>query len=109
LIGGLRAVWFESPSAVEGSSDDGTLSPSLITAKDKQFHRAIYEGLEFRVIRHEVETKYPSIPNIFQEVGNIEGAFFEGDSFVALLFKVHVKASIMYQKSGSIDWPLVKR
>ena len=108
LTGGLRVVWGGMPSTVEGITEDGKLCAQKVIMKDKAFAEVLQSGLRYQIIRHQAEAAFPDLPDIFQEVGNIGGHLFRGESTTALLLKIHMKGAAQQRVSGHIDWNLVK-
>ena len=78
------------PSSVDGITEGGKLSSQKVL-KDKAFTDALQTGLNYQVIRHQAEAAFPELPDIFQEVGNIGGHLFRGESTTSLLLKIHTK------------------
>ena len=108
LTAGLRAVHFQMPwpEAAHALMLNGKLNGAKIGEVCKHFGKAINEGLQYRVIRAEVEEAFPDLPDLFQEVGNIAGHLHKGESYIAILLKIHSRATA---RGGPIDWDLVQR
>ena len=111
LTGGLRAIHFGQKSLPECSAicDGGFLASHAIPQRDQEFAKALREGLEYRIIRHQAEELFPGLPDLFQEVGNIGGQLFHGEGTTSLLLKIHSRGARMQEATGSIDWQLVEQ
>lgn len=65
---GLRAIAAGAPSTCPLLSEGGRFSLAKLERLDKEFAKAVNKGLRWRVLRHDVRTKWPSALNIIQEV-----------------------------------------
>ena len=118
LSAGLRAVHFQMrwpATACNGKKStaalmhDGKLNRNKIAETDANFGEAV-GGMKYKVIRAQVEIAFPDLADLFQEVGNIGGHLHKGESYIAMLLKIHSRGVNAPRKHGnSIDWDLVQR
>ena len=109
LSGGLRAICFGMSSDNPVISSHGKLSAAKIGEKDNAFKDVLEHGVEYTVIRWQVEAAFGSLPDMFQEVGNIGGHIHSGESYVSVLLKIVSRAASLAQGGQEIDWDLVQR
>ena len=118
LSAGLRAVHFQMrwPASVGNGKKstaalmhDGKLNRNKIAETDANFGEAV-GGMKYKVIRAQVEVAFPDLADLFQEVGNIGGHLHKGESYIAMMLKIHSRGVSAPRKHGhSIDWDLVQR
>ena len=59
-----------SPSDDARCSQDGRLSIRRLEEQQPQYAKAVKEGIEWDILRWQLEDEYPWIPKLFQEAGN---------------------------------------
>ena len=109
LSGGLRAIYFGMSSDSAVLSVNGKLSALNVGATDQAFKDVLEHGVEYTVIRWQVEAAFGALPDMFQEVGNIGGHIHSGESYVSVLLKIVTRAANLARDGQDIDWDLVQR
>ena len=100
---GLRAVQARLASSIPELSRDGKLDLEAVKAKDPEMADAVYKGLEWTVIRHEVRQRFPKVLEYLSEAGNNNIARQPNE--VQGLLVLHSEA----KKTNDPDWVEIKK
>ena len=82
-------------------STDGRLDMQLLQKKDRQYHEAALRGIEYTLIRWEVEEIWPEALDLFQEAVNAKNWLLEGESRLQIMLKMHALARSSVQQASS--------
>ena len=105
----IRAADHGVPSDDMDISRNGRVSKALLSEKDHRWKKALEEGLEWRVIRWEVEAAYPDLITMVIEADKVPNAIAKVDSPWHLLWKCHTTAYKLANGSNDadVDWDKV--
>jgi hypothetical protein len=98
----LACLAQQVPCEVANISEHGKMSPSKC-CKDIGVKEAMEHGLNWLVIRWEVEADCPTIPFIIQGALNAQASTHEGANFVQCLLQIVDEARVL-TKAGSVRW-----
>ena len=100
---GLRAIQAQLASSIPELSRDGKLDLEAVRAKDPEMADAVYKGLEWTVLRHEVRQRFPKVLEYLSEAGNNNIARQPNE--VQGLLMLHTEA----KKTNDPDWVEIKK
>ena len=99
----LRCLWHGAPSELPGMTRDGCLDKELLRKADPKYFEAVQHGIEYRVIKWQVEEAFPDLLDLLQEAGNATNWLCEGESRLQLMLKMHSHARESFQQlSGEV-------
>lgn len=103
----LCAVLDEAPSTHENLTIDGRMSASKVGGDDPGLKEALEQGLRWLVLKAEVATLYPGLPDLVQRAKQATGLAQRAENEVQLLQRVHRVATNMLATDGEVDWARV--
>jgi hypothetical protein len=92
----------------EKLAHDGRLSKAAMTETNEFLRQACEEGLEWLIIRRQVEKLWPTMPKLIQEVKNVVGAAQRRNNTWQTLTHIQDLNVRMSKHSGAVDWPTVQ-
>ena len=102
---GLRAAKAECRSELDNRfTENGFLNRRKIEELDQCYGAAMQEGIRWRVLKHEVLTKWPSLSYLLQEAGNVTNHVAQEESVLQVLMKLRKMGLKTIDDVGSIDW-----
>ena len=104
---GLAMVYDERPCNVPEISEQGHISQS-ICFKDRLLKAATMEGMEYFMIKWEVEAVFPTVPIIVQAALNTVSQIAEGESWPQILCKILHECGTQKDEHGDIAFRQVQ-
>lgn len=95
------------PCSTPGISEEGKMSAALC-CQDLGVKEAVEKGLRWTILRHEVESEFPMVPNIIQGALNAQASAHEGANFVQTLLQV-VDEAKSFTKGNTVKWSEVAK
>lgn len=107
----LRAVAHGVPSTDPMISINGIMSRAKLAERDANFALAIDKGLDWSVIRWQVEQAFPALITLIIEADNVSSAIAKTDSVWQFMWKIHKCAWHQAKTVGEdkIDWLFVEK
>lgn len=99
---GMAQLHDERPCVLEGISEEGKMSQNLCFS-DKLLKQFTMEGMDWLMIRWEVEVAFPLVPTIVQAALNTTQQIAEGESWPQLLCKIAQACEVQKNKDGDVD------
>ena len=84
---------------------EGKLSLSRLQERSPSHAAVIEEGIEYLVVRWEVEENIPKLPEYLSLGGNVEHEAFQHESSWQVLFHIHQRANV----EGSPKWDEIRK
>ena len=89
----LRLVHHGVESTISSlTEEDGKLLLRKLREKDPEYADAVEQGLEWNIIRWQVEDAFPFIMDLVQEAGNASQALAQCESRAEIMLKLHASA-----------------
>ena len=99
----LNCILAEVPTDITSLQDDrGRISASKLSS-DTQLSEALKSGIEWLVLKAQVEVSFPQLPDLIQEAKNMIGTAQRPESEVQLLLKISQHA-LQYPIGEHVDW-----
>ena len=89
--------------------EDSKLSLSKLRQKQPKYADATESGIQYDVLKYQVEDAHPWIPKLFQEAGNTGQQISHGESRLEIMLKIKDAALRLEKLHGQADWTRVKR
>ena len=108
----LCCVLAEVESEVENLCIDNRMSQGKLTGQDKALGDALKKGLEWVVLKAEVATLYPNVPDLVQRARNGPGQAQRHENEIQVLLRIHRLARARSSKTDGdvcVDWPSVQK
>ena len=109
----LAAVHDEAETDQQSLKGDGknTISKRKLCDADENLKLAVDRGLQWTLIRAEVETAFPKLPDILQKALNVKHAVAQSEQWDEQLLQVAKKVTESFTTMGmrKIDWEWVER
>ena len=101
---GMAMLYDERPCEIEGISEDGRMSHNLCFKHDNQLLKQYtLEGMNWTILRWEVEEDYPVVPTIIQAALNTVSAIAAGESFTQILLKIAKECELQKLPNGDVN------
>ena len=89
-------------------SETKKMSSAKIKGKQPELRQAMERGLFWTVIKKQAEERWPELPKIIQEAGQVAGQVHNGETHFELLANIHaLSCSEVCSKTGAVDWDRV--
>ena len=109
----LHAVIAGVPSTIDSLCTDDRMSKSKLAEKDPALADALDKGLEWLILKKEVGTLCPTLPDLVQNAKNASGQAQRMETEVQLLSRIHSLAQSMSSSTVDgqvvVDWSAVQR
>ena len=79
-----------------------------MTEANEFLRQACEEGIEWLIIRRQVEKLWPTMPKLIQEVKNVVGAAQRRNNTWQTLTHIQDLSIRLSNHSGAVDWPTVQ-
>jgi len=102
----LRCVHWRLPCDDPELGCDGRYSAERFS--DEPFHVALETGMEWTVIKWQVEDAFPDLIDLLIEADNVPQAVARADNTIEKLLKIHHNAKTIADEDGNVDWEKVE-
>ena len=106
----LRCVGHGVKSSDELVSVGGRLSVEHLAQRDREFARAVKEGLPWSVLSWRVRTAFPGLLNLIQTARNASGQIARAEHEVQVMLRIQALANSEQKRTGNApDWVAISK